>query len=34
MQALYEYGVAAGKAGTAFGNALPDLSMRGSNKQQ
>jgi hypothetical protein len=33
MQALYEFGVAAGKAGTAFGNALPDLSMRGSNKQ-
>ena len=33
MQALYEFGVAAGKAGTAFGNALPDLSMRGSSKQ-
>jgi hypothetical protein len=33
MQALYEFGVVAGKAGTAFGNALPDLSMRGSSKQ-
>ena len=33
MQALYEFGVAAGKAGTAFGNSPPDLSMRGSNKQ-
>ena len=33
MQALYEFGVAAGKAGTAFGNALPDLSMKGSSKQ-
>ena len=33
MQALYEFGVAAGKAGTAFGNALPDLSMQGSSKQ-
>jgi hypothetical protein len=31
MQALYEFGVAAGKKGTAFEDALPDLSMRGSN---
>ena len=33
MQALYEVGVAAGKKGTAFGDALPELSMRGSNSQ-
>jgi len=30
MQALYEFGFAAGKKGTAFEDALPDLSMRGS----
>src|SRR5215831_16519043 len=34
MQALYEVGVAAGKKGTAFGDTLPELSMRGSNSQQ
>lgn len=34
MQALYEVGVAAGKKGTAFGDALPELSMRGSSTQQ
>jgi len=28
MQALYERGVEAGKKGTAFEDALPDLSMR------
>ena len=33
MQALYEVGVAAGKKGTAFGDALPELSMRGSSSQ-
>ena len=33
MQALYEFGVAAGKKGTAFEDALPDLSLRGSNNQ-
>src|SRR5215470_1612051 len=33
MQALYDVGVAAGKKGTAFEDALPDLSMRGSNAQ-
>jgi len=30
MQALYDVGVAAGKKGTAFEDALPDLSQRGS----
>ena len=30
MQALYEAGVAAGKKGSAFEDALPDLSVRGS----
>jgi hypothetical protein len=34
MQALYEVGVAAGKKGTAFGDTLPELSMRGSSSQQ
>ncbi len=34
MQALYEVGVAAGKKATAFGDALPELSMRGSSSQQ
>ena len=34
MQALYDVGVAAGKSGTAFKDALPDLSQRGSNKAQ
>jgi hypothetical protein len=33
MQALYEFGVAAGKKGNAFGAALPELSMRGSSNQ-
>ena len=31
MQALYEVGFAAGKNGTAFEDALPDLSLRGSD---
>ena len=34
MQALYEVGIAAGKKGTAFGDALPELSMRGSSNRQ
>jgi Patatin-like phospholipase len=34
MQALYEVGVAAGKKGTAFEDALPDLSLRKSNNAQ
>jgi hypothetical protein len=34
MQALYEVGIAAGKKGTAFGDTLPELSMRGSSSQQ
>jgi hypothetical protein len=34
MQALYEVGVAAGKKGTAFGDTLPELSMRGPSSQQ
>ena len=34
MQALYEFGVAAGQKGTAFEDALPDLSMRKSNDVQ
>src|SRR5262249_38285267 len=34
MQALYELGVANGKKGTAFEDALPDLSMRGSSNAQ
>jgi Patatin-like phospholipase len=33
MQALYEFGVAAGKKGNAFDAALPELSMRGSSNQ-
>ena len=33
MQALYEFGVAAGKKGTAFEETLPDNSLRGSNAQ-
>src|SRR5258708_25971627 len=33
MQALYEVGVAAGKNGTAFGDHLPHLPMRGSSSQ-
>ncbi len=33
MQALYEFGVAAGKKGNAFDAALPELSMRGPNNQ-
>jgi hypothetical protein len=31
MQALYELGVAAGKTGTAFEDALPDVVIRGAN---
>jgi hypothetical protein len=34
MQALYELGVANGKKGSAFEEALPDLSMRGSSNAQ
>jgi hypothetical protein len=34
MQALYDVGVAAGKKGAAFGDTLPELSMRGSSSQQ
>jgi predicted acylesterase/phospholipase RssA len=34
MQALYEFGVAAGKNGTAFGDSLPGLSLRGSGGAQ
>jgi hypothetical protein len=34
MQALFEVGVAAGKNGTAFEQAIPGLSMRGSNTAQ
>ncbi|HEY7664692.1 MAG TPA: patatin-like phospholipase family protein [Xanthobacteraceae bacterium] len=33
MQALYEFGVAAGKKGDAFDAALPELSMRGQNSR-
>ena len=33
MQALYEFGVAAGKKGTAFGASLPELSMRAPGNQ-
>ena len=33
MQALYEFGVAAGKKGTAFEDTLPDRSLQGSNAQ-
>jgi hypothetical protein len=32
MQALYEFGMAAGKDGTAFVGALPELTVRGSNE--
>ena len=32
MQALYDFGVAAGRNGTAFADALPDLMVRGSNE--
>ena len=34
MQALYDVGVAAGKKGAAFGDTLPEFSMRGSSSQQ
>jgi hypothetical protein len=34
MQALYDFGVAAGKKGTAFGESLPGLSLRGSGSAQ
>jgi Patatin-like phospholipase len=34
MKALYEFGVAAGKSGTAFEDALPGLSLRGTEKAQ
>jgi Patatin-like phospholipase len=33
MQALYEFGLAAGRKGTAFGDSLPNLSLRGQNVQ-
>jgi hypothetical protein len=33
MQALYEFGVAAGRKGTAFAERLPDVSLHGSNGQ-
>jgi hypothetical protein len=33
MEALYEFGVVAGKKGTAFEDALPDTSLRGFNAQ-
>jgi hypothetical protein len=33
MQALYDFGVAAGKNGTAFADTLPEVSLRGSNTQ-
>jgi hypothetical protein len=33
MQALYEFGVAAGKKGAAFDAALPELSMHAPGKQ-
>ena len=33
MQALYEFGLAAGRKGTAFGDSLPNLSLRGQNLQ-
>ncbi len=33
MQALYEFGVAAGKKSNAFGDGLPEFSMRKSNSQ-
>jgi Patatin-like phospholipase len=34
MQALYEFGVAAGKKGTAFGDAMPGLSLRAPGSAQ
>jgi len=34
MKALYAFGVAAGKSGTAFEDALPGLSLRGTEKPQ
>jgi hypothetical protein len=34
MQALYDFGVADGKKGTAFEKAVPDLSMRGTSNAQ
>jgi Patatin-like phospholipase len=34
MQALYDVGVAAGKKGAAFGDTLPEFSMRGIPRQQ
>ena len=34
MQALYDVGVAAGKKGTAFDKAVPELSMRGTTNAQ
>jgi Patatin-like phospholipase len=33
MQALYEFGLAVGRKGTAFADTLPDVSLRGSNAQ-
>jgi len=34
MKALYAFGVAAGKSGTAFEDALPGLSLRGTENPQ
>ena len=34
MQALYDFGLAAGKKGTAFESTLPDLSLRGAGNPQ
>ncbi len=33
MQALYEFGLAVGRKGTAFADTLPDVSLRGSHAQ-
>jgi len=33
MQALYDFGLAAGRKGSAFGDQLPNLSQRGQNVQ-
>jgi len=34
MQALFDFGVAAGKNGSAFDQAVPGISMRGSSSAQ
>jgi hypothetical protein len=34
MQALFDYGMEQGKKGTAFADALPDVSLRGSNERR